>query len=90
MKRKLDKEHLELIEKLRENFAKNANILGNISIEQHLLANQQTELTNEQNNYLREFTQLQNQEKDLLSKLKDRYGDGQINIDEGTFIPSQV
>tara|TARA_R110000851_G_scaffold183329_1_gene332557 strand:+ start:659 stop:931 length:273 start_codon:yes stop_codon:yes gene_type:complete len=90
MKRKLDKEHLELIEKLRENFAKNANILGNISIEQHLLANQQTELTKEQDNYLREFTQLQNQEKDLLSKLKDRYGDGQINIDEGTFIPSQV
>ena len=88
MKRKLDKEHLELIEKLRENFAKNANILGNISIEQHLLANQQTELTKEQDNYLREFTQLQNQEKDLLSKLKDRYGDGQINIDEGTFIPS--
>jgi hypothetical protein len=31
MKRKLDKEHLESIEKLRENFAKNANILGNIS-----------------------------------------------------------
>jgi|TARA_R100001163_G_C4962442_1_gene125675 hypothetical protein len=88
MKRKLDKEHLELIEKLRENFAKNANILGNISIEQHLLANQQTELAKEKDNYLREFTQLQNQEKDLLSKLKDRYGDGQINIDEGTFIPS--
>ena len=45
--------------------------------EQHLLANQQTELAKEKDNYLREFTQLQNQEKDLLSKLKDRYGDGQ-------------
>ena len=37
MTRKLDKEHLEEIQSIREQFAQNANILGNIAIETHFL-----------------------------------------------------
>ena len=88
MKKKLDKEHLESIQQLRESFAKNANIIGNISLEQHSLDKQQQQLQEEKNNYLQEFEQLQIQEQQLLETLKKRYGDGQINIDEGTFNPS--
>jgi len=88
MKKKLDKEHLDLIQRLREDFAKNANILGNINLEQYSLEKQQQNLQKEKNNYLQEFEKLQIEETQLLEKLKNRYGDGQINIDEGTFIPS--
>ena len=85
MTKKLDKEHLEEIQQLREEFAKNSNTLGNIAIELHLL-NSQTELvTIEQNKCLEQFETLRNQESVLLEKMRERYGEGQINIVDGTF-----
>jgi len=88
MKRKLDKEHLESIKDLREQFTSNANILGNITLERELLKEQLQQLDNEKTKYFDEFIKLRKTEEELLSKLKDRYGDGQIDINEGTFIPS--
>ena len=85
MTKKLDKEHVEEIQQLREEFAKNSNTLGNIAIELHLL-NRQTELvTIEQNKCLEQFETLRNQESVLLEKMRERYGEGQINIVDGTF-----
>jgi len=85
MTRKLDKEHLEEIQTLRDSFAKNANTLGNIAIELHMLTRQQELVSNEQHKYLDQFEALRNQESELLEKMRDRYGDGQINIVDGTF-----
>ena len=39
----------------------------------------------EKDQYLIEFIELKNHEQELLTKLKEKYGDGQININEGTF-----
>ena len=85
MTKKLDKEHLEEIQTLRDSFAKNANTLGNIAIELHMLTRQQELVINEQNKYLDQFEALRNQESELLEKMRERYGDGQINIVDGTF-----
>ena len=85
MTRKLDKTDLEEIQKLQENFAKTHNILGNITTEQHIIEQQLDHLNQEKQQYLNEFIQLKNQEQELLTKLKEKYGDGQININEGTF-----
>ena len=85
MTKKLDKEHLEEIQTLRDSFAKNANTLGNIAIELHMLARQQELVTAEQHKYLDQFEALRNQESELLEKMRERYGDGQINIVDGTF-----
>jgi septation ring formation regulator EzrA len=87
MTRKLDKEHLDEIQTLRDSFAKNSNTLGNIAIELHVL-NRQLELMNdEQTKYLNQFESLRKQESELLAKMRERYGDGQINIADGTFTP---
>ena len=85
MTRKLDKEHLEEIQTLRDSFAKNANTLGNIAIELHMLTRQTELVTSEQNKYITQFESLTKQESDLLEKMRERYGDGQINIADGTF-----
>ncbi len=85
MTRKLDKEHLEEIQLLRESFAKNANIIGSISIELHATRKQIDQLETEHVNYLQEFERLQKQESELIDKMRERYGDGQINIADGTF-----
>ena len=85
MTKKLDKEHLEEIQTLRDSFAKNANTLGNIAIELHMLTRQQDLVASEQNKYLDQFETLRTQESELLEKMRERYGDGQINIADGTF-----
>ena len=40
MTKKLDKDHLDAIQDLRERFAKNANWIGNVSIERTLITRQ--------------------------------------------------
>jgi SMC interacting uncharacterized protein involved in chromosome segregation len=87
MTRKLDKEHQEEIQALRAEFAKNSSTLGNIAIELHVL-NRQVEMMNaEQDKFLTQFESLRTQESELMQKMRERYGEGQINIVDGTFIP---
>jgi hypothetical protein len=87
MTRKLDKEHLDEIQSLRDGFANNTNILGQISIELHVLEQQKLQLQQDQNKFLREFELLQETESALIQKMRERYGDGQINVVDGTFTP---
>lgn len=87
MTKKLDKEHLEAIQKLQSDFAQNANALGSISLEQIALQRRLDYLKSEQERVYSEFETLRQQEQDLLEKMRERYGEGQINIAEGTFTP---
>ena len=87
MTRKLDKEHLDEIQKLQTLFATNANTIGSISLEQIAINRRIEYLNSEQERYYTEFETLRKQEKELLDKMRERYGDGQINIAEGTFTP---
>ena len=74
MTRKLDKEHLDSIQELQTKFAQVANILGNIAIETHIAAKQLEQQQDEQN---------------LIARLKERYGEGQIDIQAGTFTSAE-
>jgi len=87
MKQKLDKSHIESIRELRQNFANNANAVGNVTIEREFLKEQLEQIEHESKKYLQEFKDLKQQEEALFAELKKRYGDGQINIEEGTFDP---
>jgi hypothetical protein len=89
MKRKLDKEHVETIQTLRDQFNETAVFLGNISIEKHLAVQQVSQLESREQELIARFEQLRQKEQDLLEKLKERYGEGEINIAEGTFTPAQ-
>jgi hypothetical protein len=88
MIRKLDKEHLEEIQSLRDQFAKNSAALGNIAIEEHVIERQLEFLKQEKEKLFNAFSNLQEQEQTLLDKMRERYGDGQINIADGTFTAS--
>jgi len=87
MTRKLDKEHVEEIQSLRAEFAKNSSTLGNIAIELHVLNRQLEMMKVEQDKFLDQFESLRTQESELMQKMRERYGDGQINIVDGTFTP---
>ena len=85
MTRKLDKEHLDEIMQLRDEFAKNSQTLGNIFLEEYSLKQRFDMLDAERLKYVQQFAELQKQEQLLLEKMRDRYGDGEINIANGTF-----
>lgn len=88
MTRKLDKEHLDEIMELRDAFAKNSQTLGNIFLEEYSLKQRFDMLDTERAKYIQQFSELQKQEQILLEKMRDRYGDGEINIAQGTFTPN--
>jgi hypothetical protein len=89
MTRKLDKDHLDAIQDLRERFAQNANWIGNVSIERTLITRQVEQIENQYVELMNQFDQLRKEESELLDTLKERYGEGQINIQAGTFTSAE-
>lgn len=89
MTKKLDKEHLEAITKLRDDFAQNASQLGTVTIEEHALNEQLKTVESHREQLLLQFQQLRTRETELIETLKERYGDGSINIEDGTFTSAE-
>mgnify|MGYP000164732158 CR=1 FL=1 len=85
MTRKLDKEHLDAIQELQQQFAQNANWLGTVSIEIKMLEQQQTAMQNRYDELFRQFETLRDKEQKLVNDLRERYGEGEIDIVNGTF-----
>jgi predicted transcriptional regulator len=88
MTRKLDKEHLDEIQAMRDAFSANSQTLGNLYIEEFSLQQQLQQLTEQRTKFMKQFVDLRKQEEELLEKMRNRYGDGQINIAQGTFTPT--
>jgi hypothetical protein len=87
MTKKLDKEHVDEIQTLRELFAQNASALGTIVIDKSFVDARAKKLEDEQKRLLNQFESLREQESVLMDKMRDRYGEGQINLVDGTFTP---
>ena len=86
--KKLDKEHLEQIQSLRQQYADNTNLLGNLSIEKFTLTRRIEEVKKLYNSELAKFESIRLREEELMQKLQDRYGEGSIDIEAGTFTES--
>lgn len=89
MTKKLDKQHLDAIQSLRAAFAKNASDLGYISIEEIRLQQQLAELQQTRNQFVTQLDQLIQQETAMFESLKTAYGEGEINVEAGTFTPAE-
>jgi len=88
--RKLDKQDLEELKTLQESYQHVTSKIANSSIEESLLSDQLNIVTNEKEIYLEKFKTLQQKESKLIETLKDKYGDGEINIEHGTFNPAET
>jgi len=88
--KKLDKEHLEQIQQLRDKYSENSAVLGNIAVERFQLNMRLEEIAKEEDKRLQDIASLKQQETDLVVKLRDRYGEGEINVEAGTFTDVEV
>ncbi len=87
--KKLDKEHVDAINELQDKFTQNTAAVGAISIELEFLETQKQSLTDRKTNLIQQFIGLREEETKLVETLKEHYGDGQINIADGTFTPHE-
>jgi hypothetical protein len=87
--KKLDKEHVESIQELRSKFAQNASTLGSLAIEEHVINSQLKQIETIKEEQIQLFETLRGEEAELMASLKERYGEGEINIQDGTFTPAE-
>lgn len=85
MTRKLDKQDLETLTDMKETYQKIANVIANCAIDEELLQERLEEVRQEKQNQMQQFKDLRTREEQLIIQLKDKYGEGQINIEDGTF-----
>lgn len=88
MTQKLDKEHLTAINELQQNFSAIMQQIGSVTVDLEFLESQKKLAEEKKNSLIAQFSKLREQEEQVLEQLKSHYGEGQINIQDGTFTPA--
>lgn len=83
--KKLEQVDIDSIVELRQKYAENTNALGLITTDEYAINQQLKQLTAEKEKMFSLLNELREQEIKLMDSLKEKYGDGQINIEDGTF-----
>jgi len=84
--KKLEKQHVTEIEQIRTKFAENNIEIALATKEIYAMQQRTQQLEAYQEQLLQQFQTLQSQETDLVNKLKEHYGEGQIDLEKGIFI----
>ena len=86
--KKLEQEEIENINNLRQKMSDKVVRFGEIEVEMHL-AEQRIEFLQTQKKMLKEeFVQMQESEKKIVQDLNAKYGEGNLNLDTGEFVPA--
>ena len=83
--KKLEQIDIDSIVELRQKYAENTNSLGLITTDEYAINQQLNQLKAEKEKMFSSLNELREQEIKLMDSLKEKYGDGQINIEDGTF-----
>jgi len=87
--KKLNAEDLTAIEELRTEFQDVYNQIGLLSIDEKSIQVQLEYIKSEQELKFNAFKDLRVKEEEVMTKFRDQYGDGQINLADGTFTPAE-
>ena len=86
--KKIQKKDLESINQLQNQFNELTRQLGLLQIDEQMFQNQLKSIDDQKNNVFQQIDETRIAEEELLNSLKEKYGNGQINIQEGTFTPN--
>jgi len=84
--KKLEKQHVDEINQLRTKFSENNTEIALATKEIYMLEQRGLQINSYRTQLLEQFQVLQQQETDLIDKLKEHYGEGQIDLEKGVFI----
>lgn len=78
---------LQAIAKLQTDYQQNIYLLGQIDLEKTDLEQQLQELQTKRTEIFENWKKTQQEESNLLNSLSQKYGDGSLNLKDGTFKP---
>ncbi len=87
-KKKLEKVDVDKLREIRTKYSENNMQVGMLATDEYLLTSQMNQLKEMKQNLFSEFQQLREAEQQLVKDLEEKYGEGQINLDEEVFIPN--
>ena len=90
MVKKIDKNDLEVLKDIQNQYATISNQLAANSVDEHYVNRQLQQLKEQKSDILALFDREQQREKQFMDSLREKYGDGEINIQEGTFTPIET
>jgi chorismate-pyruvate lyase len=83
--RKLDKTDVEQLTTLQESYQQVSQQIANCAIDEEFLTERLEQVQQEKRFQMQQFKDLRNKEEQLLEQLKEKYGEGQIDLQAGTF-----
>ena len=86
---KFSEEELKSLKDLQTNYQEKQAILGQLAVQRILLDQQSNALDNRMKDVQTEYEAVQQTERDLVAKLNEKYGPGQLDPATGIFTPTE-
>jgi predicted nuclease with TOPRIM domain len=85
---KFEKEEIEKIENFKREFSEVTARLGEVEIELTLIDTQKTNIENFKAQLKQKYLEMRESEIKLAGELKEKYGEGEFDINTGIFTPN--
>ena len=86
---KFSEDELKSLKDLQTNYQEKQAILGQLAVQRILLDQQSNALDNRMKDVQTEYEAVQQTERDLVAKLNEKYGPGQLDPATGIFTPTE-
>ena len=87
---KFTEEELQELQGLQTGYQEKQTQLGQVAVQRILLDQQSDALETRKTEIEQEYEAVQQQERDLVQKLNEKYGPGSLNPETGVFTPTPV
>lgn len=84
---KFTESEMQSIAKLQTEYQQHIYVLGQIDLEKTDLEQQLEDINNKRSQVYEDWKKTQKEEADLINSLSQKYGDGSLNLKDGTFKP---
>ena len=85
---KFSEDELQSLQDLQNNYQEKQMTLGQLSVQRILLSQQSEALEARTTEVEQEYQNVQQEERDLVAKLNEKYGPGQLDPATGVFTPT--
>lgn len=86
--KKIEKVDIESIKELRQKSSELIVKFGEVELEFIYVENRKNELNTYKDSLMKELSELQESEKTLTTDMETKYGQGNLNLETGEFVPA--
>tara|TARA_Y100001963_G_scaffold129375_1_gene184541 strand:+ start:299 stop:580 length:282 start_codon:yes stop_codon:yes gene_type:complete len=86
---KFTEEELKKVKEIQQTYIDVQQNLGQVSVTKMRLEQQLESLDNNEEELKSKFVETQKEERDFIGKITEKYGDGTLNPETGTFMPNK-